>query len=63
MAAGLLEETPEFTAEEHLGPMLATFCAVLGFVMHAMAMLPGMAATFAIMGESSNWSAWTITLA
>jgi hypothetical protein len=51
-STGPLEETPEFAAEEHLGPALATLCAALGFVMHALAMLPGLAATFAIMGES-----------
>ena len=46
-------DTPEFSAEEHLGRPLTLLCAVLGFVMHTLAMLPGMCATFAIMGESA----------
>ncbi len=51
--AGVLADTPEFAAEEHLGRPLTLLCAVLGFVMHTLAMLPGMCATFAIMGESA----------
>ncbi|GAB4817358.1 hypothetical protein N2152v2_004404 [Parachlorella kessleri] len=46
---GVLADTPEFAAEEHLGRPLTLLCAVLGFVMHTLAMLPGMCATFAIM--------------
>ena len=52
-STGLLESTPEFMAEPHLGPVLSTLVALLYFTLHAVILLPGLAAVLAIMGESS----------
>lgn len=50
-SAGPLVDTPEFKAEEHIGPGLTSLCALLSFLAHTLAMLPGLVAAFAIMGE------------
>ena len=52
-------DTPEFMAEQHLGPALSTLCSLLAYCAHNVAMLPGLIATFALMGGCICFPCWT----
>lgn len=58
--AGPLADTPEFSAEEHLGGVLSCTVGIVAFVAHNVALLPGLTALFILMSLIFGQNAFSV---